>query len=179
MSSFPPAQKCLRTQPVVTGVAPGQATISASATGFTGDSQVVKVDGLGIVLPSNVSVAAGSSAPFNVTLSANAPQGGVTVNLQSSDTSTLTIAPATITFPAGSTQPSTVPQITGVKGGTVTVSASANGLSTANTQVQVTGGSSDLIVPSVFDGGARGHHRVLRLACTRSGGASNDHSHDK
>ena len=145
---IPAGAKVPATQPVVTGVAPGQATISASATGFTGDSQVVKVDGLGIVLPSNVSVAAGSSAEFNVTLSANAPQGGVTVNLQSSDTSTLTISPATITFAAGSTQPSTVPQITGIKGGTVTVSASANGLSTANTQVQVTGGSSDLIVPA-------------------------------
>ena len=54
---IPAGAKVPASQPVVTGVAPGQATISASATGFTGDSQVVKVDGLGIVLPSNVSVA--------------------------------------------------------------------------------------------------------------------------
>lgn len=113
----------------VTSVAIGTATIHASAAPYISDTTAnVTVASPGdLILPPNVTVAPGQSLAFPVTLSQPAPDGGVTVALSSSDTSKLSIAPASIQIPAGLIAPAAQPRITGVALGSASITASASG----------------------------------------------------
>lgn len=124
----------------VTGVAPGATTLTASAAqaGITNATDSITVTSpQAISIPANVSVTPGQKLAFAVTLPAVAPQGGVTVSLTSSDTSKVTISPATVAIAAGQTQPATQPQITGVNFGSSTITASASGYASGNQTVKV------------------------------------------
>ena len=112
----------------VTGAAVGSALIAASASGYAGASAPVTVSRLGqISVQGNTVVAPGQSVPLQVTLTTAAPQGGVSITLDSSNPSVATIAPSMISIPQGAISPSTPPQVTGVALGTATISASAPG----------------------------------------------------
>ncbi len=129
----------------ITGIAPGTTTLTASAaqTGITNATDTITVVApQAISLPANVSVTPGQTLAFPVTLPSAAPQGGVTVSLSSSDTSKVTISPATVTIAAGQTQPATQPQITGVNFGSSTITASAPGYATGSQTVKVAAGLS-------------------------------------
>jgi len=91
-----------------------------------------------IVLPASTpGLLPGSSVPYPVTLGAPAT-GNVYVSLTSSDTSKVTVIPATIVVPAGSTTPSTTPKLNGVNFGPATITASAWTYASATQAVVVT-----------------------------------------
>lgn len=128
----------------VTGVAPGSATLTASASGIPNAtaSVTVAVASAAIILPANVSVAPGQTVPFPVMLATAAPGGGVFIALSSNDNSKLTIAPSFILIREGQTAPSSPPNITGVSAGSATITASAFNLPPASQIVQVGSGAS-------------------------------------
>jgi hypothetical protein len=123
----------------VTGVTLGSAVIHAGSAPNVPDATAnVTVQNPGsIVLPPNTVVGLGKSTDFVVSLPSPAPAGGVTINLNSSDTSRVTIAPATLSIAAGQTAPASQPQVTGVNLGQANVTASAPGFTSASVPVQV------------------------------------------
>lgn len=126
----------------VTGIAAGSATITASTPNFGGTSGNVTVTAnqqTAIIVPANTSLAIGQSTSLNVTLSAPAPAGGVSVALTSGDSSKVTVTPS-IFFSAGTTSPVSVPQVSAVSAGSVSISASSSGYTQGTGQVQVTAG---------------------------------------
>ncbi len=110
------------TQPQVTGVGFGAASITASAPGFTGDTQQVQITGSIFFQSSNLIVTGGTTQNLSLVLSSPAPAGGVTINLSSSNPSAVTV-PATVTIPASATAVN-VP-VTGLNGGSAVIHASA------------------------------------------------------
>ncbi|MBS1855790.1 MAG: hypothetical protein JST11_10520, partial [Acidobacteria bacterium] len=124
----------------VTGTAVGSAVIHANALPALADTTAtVNVVNIGVIgIPDGATVGLGLSAPFPVTLPAAAPAGGVTVSLSSSDTSKLTISPASVFISPGETTPAAQPQITGVSLGSASITASASGYSSATRLVLVT-----------------------------------------
>lgn len=78
------------------------------------------------------------AAAFAVRLSGPAPAGGVTVMLKSSDTSKVTVTPASVLIPPGATTPPTQPQVTGAGIGSATISATATGYISGAGAVTVT-----------------------------------------
>ena len=124
----------------VTGVAVGSAVIHVGAPPFIPDTTAnVTVLAPGVIgLPSNLSVEPGHSVPFPINLGTPAPAGGVTVNLTSSDTTKLTVSPASVVIAAGDSAPLTQPSVTGVDYGTVNVNATATGYTSASAAVKVT-----------------------------------------
>jgi trimeric autotransporter adhesin len=128
----------------VTGVAAGSATITATATGLPNATASVTVTPLAaITLPANTTVGLGQSVTLPVTLPGAAPAGGVTVTLNSSDTSKAIVTPS-VFIAGGTTSPATQPQVTGISVGLVSIRASAPGYTQGSGQVQVitSGGSS-------------------------------------
>src|SRR5260370_31067789 len=73
-----------------------------------------------IILPANVTVAPGQSAPWLVTLAAPAPADGVFITLTSSDPSRVTVAPENILIPQGAWVPSRTPTVTRIDLGSAT-----------------------------------------------------------
>ena len=132
----------------VTGLAPGSASITASAPGFPNASASITVAAQGggaINLPSTVTVAQGQSAALAVTLPFPAPAGGVTVALASGDTSKATVTPS-VFIAAGAASPAIQPQITGIGAGLAALAASAPGYQSGNGQVQVVAGGGGGVV---------------------------------
>ena len=125
------------TQPQVTGVGIGAATITAIATGYTSGAGVVTVTPPTMSFSgSPLLIASGGSGKLTLNLSAGqAPAGGLTVKLSSSDTSKATV-PATVSFAPGAT--SVTVQLTGVAPGTATITASAPNIASATASVTVT-----------------------------------------
>ena len=124
----------------VTGVATGLATITGSAaiSGIANATATATVLGSGaIALPVGLTIAPGQTVPFAVTLTSAAPAGGVTVTLSSSDSTKVSISPASVSIAAGQTQPSSQPQVTGGNFGSATISANAPGFTAASQSVTV------------------------------------------
>jgi hypothetical protein len=124
----------------VTGIAPGSAVITATATVVNFPAiatAAVNVSGT-IKSPANTPVRLGQSALFAVTLPAPAPSGGVTVTLKSGDTSKVTVTPASVVIPQGATTPTTQPQVTGAGIGSATITAAATGYISGAGAVTVT-----------------------------------------
>ena len=123
----------------VTPVATGTATIHASNLPNIPDATAgVTVAAPGTInLPSNAVVGLASSTPFNITLPTPAPSA-VTIALASSDTTKVTISPASVNIAAGQTTPATQPTVHGVNLGTATINATAPGYTSNGVSVQVT-----------------------------------------
>ena len=124
------------TQPQVTGVAFGSATISASGGGYVSDSKTVTVGAsLGFGPTGGLTLVGATPQTLNLTLSAPAPAGGLVVNLAASPTGIVTI-PATATFAAGATTTSF--SVTGVAIGSTTITASSVALNVTSATASVT-----------------------------------------
>ena len=106
----------------VTGVVFGNATVSASAGGYAGDSKNVAVGGSLSFSPQVVSVGAGGDQSIQLLLSAPAPAGGLSIDLVSGNVAVATV-PASVVIPAGSTASPNV-AVHGVSPGNTTVTAS-------------------------------------------------------
>lgn len=129
----------------VTGIAPGSATITASAPNVTGASANVAVGSArDIVLPSGLSVAPGQQVSFQLTLARPSPPGGAFISLNSSDTSIVSIAPANVFIAEGLTTTARQPQVTGAAFGSASISASASGF-TGDTEVVLVGTAHGLL----------------------------------
>ena len=84
-----------------TGVANGNATLTAHAAGYVDGTASITGGAQALVL-ANSQVAIGQTRTLTITLSNPAPAGGLTISLQSSDTNIATV-PASINVPAGAT----------------------------------------------------------------------------
>jgi trimeric autotransporter adhesin len=123
----------------VTGLTVGTTVIHAGGANLAEATANVSVQSAGAInVPSNATVGLGQSKPLAISLPAAAPAGGVIIALNSSDTSKVTISPATVTVAAGQTTPPAQPEVTGVNLGTANITASAPGYTAASVQVQVT-----------------------------------------
>ena len=107
------------TQPQVTGIAIGPATVTASAGGYSGDSETVDVTGTLSLSPATLAVSQGGAQTLNILLSSSAPAGGLPVTLISSNPAAATVPQSvTITGQSGGVQ------VTGVVPGQTTITAS-------------------------------------------------------
>jgi hypothetical protein len=122
------------TAALVTGVALGSATVTASAVGFTGDSQTVKVIGTLSFDPNTLTLGVGDAPTLTLKLSAPAPAGGLAIGLSSSNPSAATV-PASVTI-AQNTDNVSVP-VTGVAAGSTVIHANAANLTEAIANVTV------------------------------------------
>lgn len=126
----------------VTGVSAGAATITAnpSSSSVVGTSAPITVLVFGSIgLPANLSLLVGQTVPFPVTLSGNAPAGGVTVTLNLSNSARAQLSSVSLNIPAGARIPAVQPQISALAVGSVLVTASAPGFGSASQTVQITG----------------------------------------
>ena len=136
----------------ITGLNPGTTVITAASSmpNITPATLTITVPGAvingTITLPVGISVTAGQSTPFPITLGAPAPVD-VTISLLSSDGSKLTVSPASVLILAGATTPASQPQVTGVSTGSANVSATASGYSPASQPVTVTGAGNIALTP--------------------------------
>ncbi len=125
------------TQPQVTGVNVGSATITASAPGFTPGSVQVQVTpggGSSFFAPvGGLTINAGASQNLTLYFS-SAPASAIAVNLTSSNPTVATV-PATVAETPGWANVN-VP-VTGVAAGTVTITASSPNYGTATASVTV------------------------------------------
>ena len=127
------------TQPQISGVKLGTATINASAPGFTSSSVLVQVNATVNFTPGTLTINGFNTQNLTLNLSTQAPAGGITINLSSSTPATATV-PSTVSFAAGATTVS-VP-VTGLAFGTTVIHASAApniADATANVTVQSAG----------------------------------------
>ncbi len=129
----------------VTGVGAGLVTITASAPNIASATASVSAAPSGsapggIILPANLTVAAGGTVNLPVALGTAAPEGGVSITLASGNPSIASAWPASIYIPQGAVSARASTIVSGISGGSTTITASAPGYSTASSQVQVTGG---------------------------------------
>ncbi len=120
-----------------TGVAAGDATLSASATGYvtgtvmaTGTAAQVS---LGMIPP----VAPAQMESLALSLATPAPAGGTTVSFTIANPSIASVT-SSVFVPAGQQTAATNPQVTGILIGTTTVTANAPGYAPASRPVDVT-----------------------------------------
>lgn len=125
--------------PLTPGATQGTATLTASAPGVGTATATVNVTVAPIIVNSNMTVAAGSTVAYPVSLSIAAPLGGTTVKLTSSDPTKLTVSPDTLFFPGGSTMSATQAQATGVNIGVATITASSANWTSGTTSVVIPG----------------------------------------
>ncbi|HEX8435023.1 PKD domain-containing protein, partial [Archangium sp.] len=122
------------TQPTVTGLTLGSATLTATGTGYAPDTRAVDVRLSMNLSPTSISVLVNNTNTLVLSLSAPAPAGGVTVNLRTDNAARATV-PATVTFPAGQSQVDVV--VTGFTVGTTTLRATGVGLNEATASITV------------------------------------------
>ena len=131
---------------VVSTVAQGNATVTATASNHVSAQTAVNVRPLSIVLPAGALVAPGLSRSIPLTLSDPAPAGGLEVALSSANPAVATVA-ASVVVPAG--QSSANFMLTGVSAGEATVSATASGHQAGSLAVTVETVTISLGSPSV------------------------------
>ncbi|HLH16921.1 MAG TPA: putative Ig domain-containing protein [Bryobacteraceae bacterium] len=171
-----PGQTSPSTPPQISGNGFGSVNLTASAGGYTGDTESVKVIATITFSPQAVSVSAGGVATFSILLSAPAPTGGLLVNLASSNTTVATV-PQDVAFGAG--EQSVTAQIDGFAPGTANITGSTNsGLAgnqyfqmAPNTVLVVTVGSPTLsITTAALTAGTVGQAYSMSVSAT--GGTS-------
>lgn len=87
-------------QPLLTALDFGTVTLTASAMGFVGDSQIVRIGTPTGFTPSSATLSGiGTTQNLVLNLTSPAPAGGLTVNLSSTNTGVATV-PQTVVFPA-------------------------------------------------------------------------------
>ena len=153
---------------LVTGVAPGSATVTASATELAEISAAVTFSPPDILLPTNLVIAPGEPQTFTVTLNRPA-QGATFVELTSSDTSKATLSLQYAFFNDGQTTPVAQPRITGLQNGTVTVVASTPGLNPSRASVRIGLGMS-FSSPTLAISGATTQNATLNLSALAPAG---------
>jgi len=79
------------TQPQVTGVGLGSATVTVTAPGYTPASQTVQVNATLVFSPPSLNITGTATQNLTLTLSAPAPAGGVTINVKSDNTGVATV----------------------------------------------------------------------------------------
>jgi uncharacterized protein YjdB len=128
------------TQPQVSGIKLGSASITASAPGFTPGTTQVQVNaggGSSYFTPVfGLTIIEGSTQDLTLNL-VPAPASGLTVSLSSSNTSVATV-PATVTYLANSGAVTIPVPVTGVAAGSATITASTPSFGTATSNVTVT-----------------------------------------
>ena len=120
----------------VTGVAFGSALVTATAGGYAGDSQTVKVSATLSFSTQAVAVGAAGDQSVNLILSAPAPIGGLPITLQSSNTAVVTAPPSVVIAAGSTTSPSFL--VHGVAGGSATITASTTVPNVASATLPVT-----------------------------------------
>jgi uncharacterized protein YjdB len=132
-----PAGSTTASTPVqVTGVGIGSATITGSSSGYTSGTGNITVTAPTLSFsgsPLNITVGNNGNLTLNLT-GGQAPAGGLTINLSSSDTGKATV-PASINLAAGATSGTVT--VTGVAAGTATITASATGIAPATATVNI------------------------------------------
>ena len=123
--------------PVVTGVALGNAQITASATGYAPDTAIAQVAASLSFEPNPVNIAQGETSDVTLRLSSPAPSGGVIVDLSSSDTAVFTV-PANVTVAQG--QLTAVVTLSGIAQGSAQLIANAAGIEETSLPVTVSSG---------------------------------------
>ena len=130
------AQNATTASVIVTGVAPGSATIRANGTELAETTASIIFSPPDIILPINLVVALGEQAQFPVTL--NRPSLGTTfVELSSSDPTKVSLSLQNVIFTDGQTTPNSQPRVTGLTAGAVTVTAATVGLNSNRVSVRV------------------------------------------
>ena len=109
------------TQPQVTGVAFGSASIIASAPGFTGDTESVSISATLSFSPNTLTIGTGATQNLTLNLSAPAPLG-LSVNITATDPTVVTVPPSVLFTPGAS---SANVAVTGMKAGSTAVHANA------------------------------------------------------
>ena len=123
-----------RQQPTVTGVNLGSADISASAAGFFGDKKTVQVAANLSFLQQTLTIGVNGTQELTLNFSGQAPAGGLTVNVSSTNTGVATV-PTTVTIPA--TKSSVTVPVTAVGVGSSVIHASAASLADTTATVNV------------------------------------------
>jgi len=116
----------------------GQVVVTASAANFTGDTSTVDIIDRDFSLSSPL-VGIDRTVTASITLPTPAPSGGATFDLSVSDTSIVTVSPATITIPQG--QSSATFDLTGqfiIGIATVTADGTSNGYVSNTLDITVT-----------------------------------------
>ena len=133
----PPGATTPALQPQVTGVGIGLATITAASPGYTSATATVTVTAPTLAFTgSPLTIAIGGTGSLTLSLSGGqAPPGGLTLSLSSSDTSKVTV-PATVSFAPGAT--SATVTVTGAAAGAATITAGATGIASVTANVTVT-----------------------------------------
>src|SRR6185312_12064766 len=120
-----------------TGVAPGPATITASAPNYLdGTGNLTATNSL-VSLGTIPAVSPGQSVSLALSIATNAPAGGVTVNFVSSNPGVATVT-SSVFIPQGQRTAATNPQIIGVTIGTTTITATAQNYAPDTRAVNVT-----------------------------------------
>ncbi len=124
----------------ITGVNIGTANITASATGFAGDTKSVQVAANLSFQPGNITLAVGASQTLTLTLSGPAPVGGITVTLQSNNNAVAAV-PSSVNIAQGATT-AAVPVTAGSTTGSaiITASSSVAGIVSGTANVTVVSG---------------------------------------
>jgi cysteine-rich repeat protein len=123
-ATIPEGANSLPSPAVVTGLAPGQTTLTASAPDHQPDTATVTVVQRVLQLPAALLVGPGLQATVPVLLTAPAPPGGLTLSFSTGNPALATVTPE-ILVPAGATAASAT--LTGVASGSTTVAVSAPG----------------------------------------------------
>ncbi len=121
---------------LVTAIAVGTSTLTASAQGYGNATSMVEVRSAFLSFDPIDLLATGSSRAVTVRLSPPAPQGGLSVAVSSSTPSVARISPSSINVAAGGS--SATFTLTGVAPGTSELTATANGFSPTTSIVTIT-----------------------------------------
>ncbi len=122
-------------QPQVTGVGAGTATVTASAPAYAPVTAPVLVTAPTLSFASNtLNIGANGTGTLTLNLSSAAPPAGLNINLSSSNTGAATV-PSTVNFPANAT--SATFTVTGVAAGTTVIHASAPSIADTTATVTV------------------------------------------
>jgi hypothetical protein len=119
------------------GATGGSTVLTATASGYPNATNTLTVTSNLISFGTIPVLAPGQSASLPVSLSFNAPPGGLTINFTSANPSVATITPS-VFVPAGLLIPSANPQVTGVTIGSTQVTATATGFAPDTAAVTVT-----------------------------------------
>ena len=124
------------TQPQITGVSAGSASITATAPNFNNATQAVQVNAGGTITlsPSTLNVTVGATQNLTVTLPTAAAFGGKLVSFISSDASVASV-PVSVTVPQGLSTATFA--VTGNAGGAATITASSAGQGQASSAITV------------------------------------------
>jgi hypothetical protein len=122
----------------VTGLTAGTTTVKASAPGYHDATLLVDVTANVINLPESIAVTIGQTQNVPVSIAPNpAPEGGITVNLSTSDYTVAQFDAPSVFIPAGATSGTAL--LRGISPGTTIVHASSAGYGPTSAAVTSTG----------------------------------------